>query len=377
MIHKPNSHLDEHATTHFHGQKILTRAESNMYRQVILSVVVLLACSAERSSAVIINSNTTIDSTNSFADQMVTVVDGPGGPTVVTMVNGAVVGGRTIPIAIEILGASSVIMNGGTVLSDDDDFGATVTRNSSMFTLNGGSAARVESHDSSKVQINGGRIFTDSWGILMRGASEATITGGEVIGENATLVLDAAAMRVTGGTLTGETFVQLEGNGTAVLEGGRFEATGSGIDLRGGQLTITGGQFVNAGLNDPEPAGIYAYDNGEIHIFGGDFSNYGSLIDGTGTVHFYGPGLTRLEAEFPETLDRITGKLADGNDIRFFVADGGNVVLHTIPEPSTLAFATLAAMLLLTIHCRRDARNAPGAVARREPRPPGLPRYNR
>jgi hypothetical protein len=316
-----------------------------MYRQAALSLVVLLACSAERSSAVIISSNTTIDSANSSADQMVTVVDGLGGPTMVTMVNGAVVGGRTIPIAIEILGASNVIMNGGTVLSDDDDFGATVTRNSSMFTLNGGSAARVESHDSSNLQINGGRIFTDSWGILMHGMSEATISGGEIIGENATLILDAAAMRITGGTLSGETFVDLEGDGTVVIEGGRFEAHGYGISLSGGTMTILGGEFVSAATVDDDQPRIFV-EGGELHIFGGDFSKYSPVIEGSGTVHLYGLGLTLANNE-------VTGKLSDGHDAHFILRGSPNVLLHEIPEPMTVTLFAAGMLLYCLAKCRR------------------------
>jgi hypothetical protein len=265
------------------------------------------------------------------------------------MVNGAVVGGRTIPIAIEILGASSVIMNGGTVLSDDDDFGATVTRNSSMFTLNGGSAARVESHDSGKVQINGGRIFTDSWGILMHGASEAVISGGEIIGENATLVLDAAAMRITGGTLRGETFVDLEGDGTVVIEGGRFEARGYGISMSGGMMTILGGEFVAAStVGDPQPR-IFV-GGGVLHIFGGDFSKYNEWIEGPGTVHLYGVGLTLANNE-------VMGRLSDGHDVHFTLRDSPNVFVHEVPEPMTVTLVAIGMLLYCLARCRRPGRH--------------------
>jgi len=126
-------------------------------------------------------------------------------------------------------------------------------------------------------------------------------------------------------------------------------------------------------LNGPSAEGLHAFDNGRVDFLSGDIV---SSLSATGngaihwrggrlnqdefvtvadnaTVHFYGTNL-RFETH-PEFGDRVLGDLVNEPSfaVRYRLFDQGQIILHEVPEPTTL---TLLAISTAGIWCARKRR---------------------
>ncbi len=164
----------------------------------------------------------------------------------------------------------------------------------------------------------------------------------------------------------GPTTVTLEDGG--VLHRGVVVSGSSQLIMKGGdidffvtvedeaKLTIIGGG-IGCRVEDcmwiDYDSLIWAAGSADIHILGGDI--YDSLfLQDTAAVHFYGTDLLTEETRGGNLY--VSGLFANNAPFRLYVSGGGltgrTVVLHTMPEPSTLA---LGAVVLAAVGWRRRA----------------------
>ena len=115
-------------------------------------------------------------------------------------------------------------------------------------------------------------------------------------------------------------------------------------------IVAYGSSIVNVlgGSNDRY---LLAYDSSVVYWRGGRLDNGVKAYD-TSTIHVYGFGLQIIEDRFLGTL--ADGLTLDGRQAQTF--DGGRIVLHEVPEPSTLA-SLLAAGVVCLSRARRRRRS--------------------
>ncbi len=248
---------------------------------------------------------------------------------------------------------SNLIINGGTY-----NFRMGSSDGVMYTTINGGTFKNL--YDSSTARIGG---------------STLTITGGEFYGSllKNDLRISGGDMEVSGGTFYGG--VRVDANQTTTISGGTWDGGRLYfINSDGnGETWVTGGDFTNM-----DKWG--AYDYGDIHISGGQWSVASTWFDemknASNTYHFYGTGFTVTDlGSAPDGrtpagtyyYKQVTGTLCDGNAFDMYgtfwdrYGNGNQVsfVFHDcpnggdIPEPTTMALLGLGALGLVGARRRR------------------------
>jgi hypothetical protein len=179
----------------------------------------------------------------------------------------------------------------------------------------------------------------DNFGNLdLKGDDRFFMTGGE--GWFLTLYDESAA--IIEGTKWAPTFMG------AIFQIGALDR--STVSISGGvvySVILRGSSIVN--VSGGELASIQLGDQGTVHIYGGSFDDALEVRGGGCLIHVYGLDL-RIEKDF--NVDTIKGIWSDGTivDIPLWSRFGYNtrdyVVLHEIPEPTTLLLMGLGTFLL-------------------------------
>ena len=289
----------------------------------------------------------------SVCAQQQVVVDGPGGPTILTYVDPAVndmegmlspdaftapsAGKRIAEPVIAVTEQSVLQFQGGRIDYENPPVGGPAVFVKDRGTLRmtggliGGPVNGIEAVGSARIVIEGG--------IVRSGNEFDSFPGGAlVLGEDATA-------EILGGELSGGNFAQsisTVGNSRLAIRGGtsrgpRFARDNSVVDIYGGTLFPDGNAF------HPH---FNLFGQSRVNIHGGIFHFRGPnertpwlRTNEDSVVHIYG---TDLQSD----RGLITGTFSDGTPIDLAVGGTSNVVLHEIPEPSTGLLAMLGLILL-------------------------------
>ena len=186
------------------------------------------------------------------------------------IMNGGEINSDIVPV---VLVGGDFTLNGGTVKSGD---GSAIRGNSdsSVFTMNGGSIitsgddAAVNLSKGSKGTMNGGTIEalyarnedgSGGNGVVVYKDGEFTLNGGTVHAYSSTLLGNGsiedgnlsngsyAKFNINGGTLISDAATAIyapQFRGETTITGGTLRGKLSAIELRAGDLTITGGTFI-------------------------------------------------------------------------------------------------------------------------------------
>ena len=243
-----------------------------------------LFCSLSVAELVTINSDTTIEESNSI-NQGVRVVDGESGPVTVRVVSGGKIGAEpNTPSSVE--GTSLLSLDGGTIggqvdviergklrvesgsfqFPDDLDLfdaetivsvfdQATVEFNGGELDLYGQFLpfpSGVTAHDQSRVDFHSGRLTAwNGHSIVMKDVSELQVTGGVIWNDDANAVYgqDNSRVTITGGEITG-------GEG------------GAAVRMIGqSRLSLT-----HAMLSNEEGSGVFVGDNAVAEVTRADIN---------------------------------------------------------------------------------------------------------
>ena len=214
---------------------------------------------------------------------------------------------------------------------------------------------QLKLHDNATLHMTGGTLLG---GIYTHDYAKAIISGGEVCGSVGTS--GNSEIQLTGGTFSG---IYAEGDSEVEITGGTINV---GIYAHHrSHVTIAGGvfNFLYGGIEWSHTGGSSRIDfldgscmrdvvldlGMELHMRGGSIA--GGLYS-EAPVHFYGRNLV-IDA------DSVSGHWASGEsfDIRYgegWGHGGGQIFLHEVPEPGTLALAALGGgVLLLCVRRRR------------------------
>lgn len=271
-----------------------------------LICLALIALVPRALPAVTINYSTVIGPGSELDGKAILVHDGAEGPVHVVIQPGVELE------SLSISGQSSVVMLGGDVLSSVNVGG------SASFTLSDGAIAGVSANGFVSLTILGGDVSGSVYIGSSRGSPgtpQATIAGG-------TFLQDVAAytgtMRIIGGD-----FQQIRPDGDGVVE-------------------ITGGTMTR----------INASRDSIVHLSGGEITGDFDITAPGGTIHIYGSNLVHDRRAL-----RLDGILADGTVIdNYYVSPTlARIVLHNVPEPSTFALASTAA-ISFALYWRRRSR---------------------
>lgn len=234
----------------------------------------------------------TIDGSNSFPFEGVTVQDGPGGiPTTLELVAGGVIGNAATGQTLNAYGSSRVNIFGGQL------YGVLVARDASEVQMSGGTLENVYAIDSARLDISGGYIGDT---IGTNGSAQAVFSGGSTKDIAAFGDGSGAVMDILGGVVRG-----------------RIETSRSTLNIYNAQV----GSYVAAAATST------------INVFGGEFGSYFRAFEGStinirgGTISY---GLEALEdalvtvtghsfnfpfGDIPALSGTLNGVLADGQSI--------------------------------------------------------------
>lgn len=298
-----------------------------MFRMTRLLVALLtfVAANASTASAVTINVDTVLGPDNPFQGYPIVVEDGPNPPTRVTILPGFQHHFQPdlddYYNGLILLGSSEVTMLGGEISYWEH---AVTLRDRSRFRMTGG-YTYVEAYDQAEVSIEGGHVefITAYDNSRIRFSSPQDGNNSHVIRvqDNAHAVI-----------LTGGYGLETSGSSTTVLRGGGFEEA----YFAGGETLING----DVGWLHMSVSG------GTVHLWsiaGAGSGPENPIFVGGGMLHVYGTDLRIEQSNQDPDLEVIAGYLADGDPIRaLFDGDPTHVVLHEVPEPSSIALFTLA-----------------------------------
>jgi len=228
---------------------------------------------------------------------------------------GSELDGKSIIVTDGMQGPAHVVIEPGVALT-----GLSVGGNSSVVMMGGSIDADVNVHTYASFTMLDG----DVGGLSASGPVQLYITGGSVAG----LVM----IRATRNT---------PGLPQANISGGAF---GGNVVVGAGRLLITDGSFQQI---QPESHGtveitggkmtrINSFGESVVHYSGGEITGDFDITAISGTIHVYGSNLVHQRHAL-----RLDGVLADGTVIEnYYVSpSGARLVLHNVPEPSTLALA--------------------------------------
>lgn len=291
--------------------------------------------------AVTINVDTVLGPDNPYRGYPIIVEDGPNPPTRVTILPGFQHHMPSDPDdyydGLILKGSSEVNMLGGDISGWEH---SVTLWDQSRFRMTDGYTG-IEAYGQAEVAVEGGRLdyltAYDHSKIRFsspQGGSNSQLMIG--VQDNAHAVL-----------LTGAFGIQISGSSTTVIRGGGFEVA----YFAGGETLING----DVSALDMSVSG------GAVHLWSIHGSGLGGddpISVGRGMLHVYGTELRLEPSSRDPNLNVIMGYLADGDPIHCPLAgDPTHVVLHEIPEPSTIALSIVALAALAS--ARRFLRNGP------------------
>ncbi len=293
-------------------------------RQLIppLIVVVLVSSPAMQAADLTVDTNTTVSGilwatgTNDVID--VDIVDGSSPPTVVDIVEDAIV-----QVLFHIRDSSVVNVFGGNVYRG----GFVWAYDTCEVNISGGSVScGLRAFDSSTVSMSSGGL------------------GGGALG-NSVYTHDSSTLNVSGGRARNQLYAY----------------DSSVIDISGGYVRQ-----------------LYSYDSARITISGGEmdyFSAGGSstvnlsggelrsaiplLASGSATINIFGTGFNYPRGPIPDRWGDLSGILANGDPINCGFTIGRDASIFIVPEPSSLwstAIAALAGSLMYALRRRKPRR---------------------
>jgi hypothetical protein len=276
-----------------------------MNRITLALFALLTSVGTVAAGTVVIDADTTIDAGDSYPDDNVRVIDGLTPPTVVDIVDGGVIEGLTVE------GSSIINMSGGLVRSHFPYVGVSADDSSTVNLSAGLIDGSLALYDLATLDMSGGTVHEE---LDAFGSGTLHISGGSM---GDFFVSGSSAISVTGGIL-----------------GNVFSCGGSCVvDLFGG---------FRVGWLNTDQSSI-------VNLYGGhlDYLN----CYGASTLNVYGYDLLL-------TQDHLTGTLADGSPLDVDVGDDyGRIILHEIPEPSTLLLLSFATVTLLGYsRCRKRSK---------------------
>ena len=276
-------------------------------------------------------------------------------------------------IVDDITGADTSTVVVSSVLLDDD----IEARGSSLITVNGGSFDEdIETFESATVNVHGGMFQVGSDGGHFQAAQNSVINVyGGTFGVSGSTGADASA--IIAGADDGDFspplqpgVVNLHGGDISGLNGG-LQAVGFGtLNVYGFSGTVKGVTALNDGVInffDGPLQNLTATGDGVVNLFGSDGSLNNIAAQGTVEIRIFGSGFSAFNGAVPLPFGPIafgsgnlSGILADGTVLsnipftRNFV--GTPAVIRLVPEPGTIALATIALGGLSMIRRRRAAR---------------------
>lgn len=301
----------------------------------IVGIFVAVAMGADQSNAATIDVDTVLGPDHPYVDESIIVVDGENPPTILTIVNGALVGdalgGEIVPIGLEAFRQSQIRMVQGGISAGQRS--VLLHDQSSFRMLAGGIDRGIEARHQSRVTIEGG--FWEE--LLAYDSSQIRINSPRDESESFVRTFDESHAVIEG---TDEFLLIAAESSTVVIRGGEFHQ----VDATGNSsILVNGGAF-----SDSSPR---AFDNSTVHVWSvRSIGEEKILAADEGIVHVYGTGLRfDVEVDLDITFDVIVGKLADGEDFRaeYAILDEGQIILHEVPEPGALALLAVGAGALL------------------------------
>ncbi len=188
-------------------------------------------------------------------------------------------------------------------------------------------------------------------GIYNTRGSMVNVSGGNVFGDSTPgpegsrgIQTDESQVHISGGLVRG-----FGGGGRGLLSydsqisisGGVLDSVNSHTLLLylGSTASITGGSLTGAGVS------IVAYNESVVTIRGGTFSN-GFIGYNSSVFHVYGTNLA-----YNPVSDLLTGVLQNGTPINLTVnlQQNAQLILHDIPEPSSMLLALFGMVGILAI----------------------------
>lgn len=271
-------------------------------------------------SAATINTDTVLGPDHPYVDESIVVVDGENRPTVVTILDGAIIGGipgqSEQPIGIDAFGRSEIEMLGGFLMGERP----ALMHDRSIFRMSGGETHLIEARDESNVVLEGGR-----WGAVW--------------------AYDSSFLRANGPRDGVDFSVRTFDESHAVIEGdeiGLIADDTSNVVVRGGefhQIRAIGNSriLVNGGaFSDSSPG---AYENAVVDIWSIEAIAEEPIVAAqNGIVNIYGNDLRfDVRDDNGRLIHFIAGKLADGDSFaaEYQIRDQGQIILHEVPEPGT------------------------------------------
>lgn len=301
------------------------------FLQVFFAIVVVSIVRLPRSSGAIISVDTVLGPDHPYPNQTITVVDGMDPPTEVTILEGTHVGSPPSGPGLDIYGQSIVTLLNGGVLGAP----AVLLHDKSVFHMVDGSIlGGIEARDSSQVIIADG-----FWGNLFASGTSRVRIDNSPLGNPFPAEFSGQSHAVISG---GDVFLSADEQSTVLLKGGFFRYAIASGDSK---WLVSGGFFDEDG---------FRVDSGVVDVRGLGGSDFGikPLLVRGGTVHFYGTG---LHFESQGGVDKVVGVLADGDpiDARYQLSPAGQIILHEVPEPGTLAMMGVGVAMLAVGRFRR------------------------
>lgn len=287
-------------------------------------------------SAATIDVDTVLGPDHPYVDESIVVVGGISPPTNVSILDGAVIGGRpgqfAVPTGLDIFDHSVVTMLGGLVVGSER---AVRVNDQAVFHMLDGEidSTPLEAHDSGNIFIQGGR-----WGALnsydtsrvhVNSARDNTDSFVQTFGES-----HAVFQGLNGFILNAAD------SSTIVVKGGEFHRIDATDDSR---ILVDGGIF-----SDSSPR---AYDNAVVDIWSVEHVLDEPIVAaGNGIVNIYGTDL-RFDVfdDHGTLIPFVAGNLADGDPFsaEYRIFDQGQIILHEVPEPGTWALLAVGAGALV------------------------------
>lgn len=305
-----------------------------MLRRFIgLLAVAVFAQTNETARAVIINTSTVIDANNSFPGETVEVVDGANPPTVVDVVEGAVIGGWMTNPDIIARGQSIVRLWDGGILEHDLD-------------------AVVTLHDQSRVQVFGEYGYWQELGIILHDSSRLDLVAGSSIGY--AVAEGTAHIHVRDGQINS---VRTDDHASARLINADGVLGLENVDVTAGgnsEIKIRGSALDKIQAEDDSAIWLagggslpYASDRAQFHWVDGIRFREPFNVSDDATLHVYGYD---MEYTFYDNGEppAVHGYRKDGT---FFynpviLRDNARIVFHTVPEPTSASMFALGALTI-------------------------------
>jgi hypothetical protein len=231
------------------------------------------------------------------------------------------------------------LFDSSTINISEGGVGSLYAYDSSVVNVVSGSGGMIEAYGSNRVTITGG-----TFGGVFTSGGTVNMSGGTIWGS---LSASDSVVNLSAGLITN--IVDFS-DCTVNVSGG---ATGYVYSFGKGNFTVTGGDL----------SGLNIYGTSLFNIYGGSFSD-GIRADNDSIVNLYGHDLALAnpvpDGPFATQYD-LTGTLSDGTILamQVFEEDNGQILLHEVPEPGSLALLFAGSLSVCwRMRCRARHRYA-------------------